>query len=412
MHIALVYQFFQDENQPGHSLSLKVVNRLSQKGNRVSVFRSDSGYMQCTKKSTPFSRRFLKKYTTDGIEYVQTYSYANKNKSKFHRLWSHLSYALSSSIGIILSKRPDVAIVSSPPLFSSFSSCFIYWLLKVPYILEVRDLWPESLLELGVVRSKILLRIMYWMESFIYSKASGIVSLTKGIRDSIVKRGWAHKRHFFIHCGVDFDKIYPDSETGQKTKEAMGLSGKKVVLYFGALGISNNLDVLVESAKSLEAISELKIVFIGDGIYKSTLEKRVSDLGLKNVIIHPAVPKNLARHYINIADICVVNLLDISLFSGAIPTKLIDYMACSKPVLCGVRGEAKEIVEETGCGYFFHPNNSDELTQNIKEMLSQEEKALEMGRRGYEKARRDFSMNHMVEKMEEAIIDVMKVQRG
>jgi len=403
MRLAIIYQFFQGEDEPGHSLTYNMSKRLTEKGDDVTVYCGETGYMRSLASKRPFWKRFIQREKMGSINLVRTYSYVGLHRGYLGRLLNFATFCASSALALLFSQKPDVALISSPPLFSSFSSSIICWLRRIPYVIEVRDLWPDSLVQMDVLHNPLLIKLMYGMERFIYNHAQGIIVLTKGIQNDLIKRGWNADKISFIHCGVDFDKLYPDPEAGLELRRTHGWESKRVVMYFGALGEANNLDVILLAASLLKERDDIAFALVGDGIRKNKLQETATELGLKNLHILPAVSKNLARSYLNAADICAVTLLDIPIFAGAIPTKLIDYMSCGKPVLCGVLGEAKQIVDKSECGYTFSPNDHENLASLIVKLADNEKECKSMGNKGYDHAKQYYSIETMLSRVEQAL---------
>jgi glycosyltransferase involved in cell wall biosynthesis len=249
---------------------------------------------------------------------------------------------------------------------------------------------------------------MAWMERVLYNQSVKIVALTEGTLDDICSRGWPKDKVELVTCGVDFDKLYPDMPGAEFIRNKYGWKDKKVVLYFGALGEANNLPVTLRTAKRLRSRQDIIFVLIGDGMKKAETEKQVAALGLNNVLVLPPVPKDDARMYINAADLCLVTLRDIPLFDGAIPTKLIDYMACGKAVLCGIRGEAKRIVDDAGAGVMFEPDNDEQLSELIAELLQDAVRVERMGAGGLAYVQSRFAAAKMREQMESVLLALTK----
>jgi glycosyltransferase involved in cell wall biosynthesis len=247
---------------------------------------------------------------------------------------------------------------------------------------------------------------MAWMERVLYNKAAKIVALTEGIRDDICSRGWPKSKVALVTCGVDFDKLYPDTLGATFIRSKYGWQDKQVVMYFGAMGEANNLPVILRTAQRLQARKDILFVLIGDGMKRLETEKQVAAMGLGNALLPPPVPKDDARLFINAADLCLVTLRDIPLFDGAIPTKLIDYMACGKAVLCGVRGEAERIVDGAGGGVVFEPDNDEQLGTLVLELLSDRSRVDRMGAGGLAYVKRNFSAATMRQQMESVLLGV------
>ena len=242
------------------------------------------------------------------------------------------------------------------------------------------------------------------MERFLYNKAYKIITLTKGIKNYLLNIKIPAEKIAFIHCGVNLTKMYPDYNAGLSVRSQYGWGSKKVVMYFGALGEANNIDVIIRAAADLKYNKDIIFVIIGDGIRREKIIQDVANLKLENVLVLPALPKSEGRKFLSAADVCIVTLKDLKIFEGAIPTKLIDYMACARPVLCGVKGEAEEIIQDAKCGYVFNPNDEKQLVYCLLKILSDNGKSIEMGTNGYTYVVKNFT----IEKMQEAFERVIK----
>ena len=399
-----MYQFFQSEDEPGHSLTYNIAQHLSSKGDKVTVLCSKIGYMKRHESNLSFQQKLFHKTQLGAVEVLRVWSHLGLHSSYIGRILNYISFSISAAVTMLLIKKPDIVLISSPPLFCAFSTGLVCFLRRIPFVLEVRDLWPKSLIELGVIRNKLITNLMFLMERFLYNKSYKIIALTKGIQNHLQNIGISDSKLSFIHCGVNFTQIYPDHNAGIAVREQYGWDSKKVVMYFGALGEANNIDVIIRAAKNLEHNEDIMFVLIGDGIRREKIIQDVADLKLKNVSVLPALPKTDGRKFLNAADVCIVTLKDLDVFKGAIPTKLIDYMACARPVLCGVRGEAAEIVKKTKCGYIFNPNDEAQLVSYLLKMLSDNKESEKMGKNGYHYAVKNFS----IEKMQEAYAGVLK----
>lgn len=407
MNIIIIYQFFQSEDEPGHSLTYNLAQNLSLKGNKVTVLCSKIGYMKGYAANLSFKQKLFQKTKIGSVEVLRTWSYLGLHNSYMGRILNYISFSISSAIAMLLIKKPDIVLISSPPLFCAFSTGLVCFLRRIPFILEVRDLWPTSLIELGAIKNGLIKSLMFWMERFLYHKAYKIITLTKGIKNYLLKIGILDQKLAFIHCGVDFTKIHPDYNAAITIRNQYGWNNKKIVMYFGALGEANNIDVIIRAAGNLKYNKDIVFVLIGDGIRREKIIQDVANLKLENVLILPALPKNESRKFLSAADMCIVSLKDLNLFKGAIPTKLIDYMACARPVLCGVRGEAEEIVRNAKCGYVFNPNDEKQLVHYLLKILNDKEKSIEIGKNGYNYAIKNFSIEKMQQSFETVIKNVV-----
>jgi glycosyltransferase involved in cell wall biosynthesis len=404
MKVTVIYQYYQSDNAPGHSLIYDWTQHLAAKGHDVTVIAGETGYMQSNQPVLPWYKRVIRKEKIGLVKVVRTFTYSDIHRGYLNRLLSFLSFSLTCPLGLFSFTKPDIVIASSPPIFPIFSAWIICKLRRIPFVTEVRDLWPESAVQMGILKNKLLINIMQWMEKILYNQSYKIIALTEGIKNDICRRGWIDKKVVLVNCGVDINKLYPDDESRVQIRKMYNLENKKIILYFGALGEANNIGVILRAAKLLKSHEDICFMLIGDGMQSQQIMEKMKELDLENVILHKPVPKDQARAYINAADICVVTLLDIPLFSGALPTKMLDYMACGKPVLCGVRGEAKRVVEESKAGFVFEPNDDKQFSELILDLIENENTTKMMSKNGIEFIQDKFSSSKMFGLIEEIVI--------
>lgn len=409
MKVVVVYQYYQGRGAPGHSIVYELTQFLAERGHDVTVVSGETGYMQRNMPTLPWYRRIVRRECDGKVSVVRTYTYSELHRSYLGRLLSFISFSLSCPLGLLSIAKQDVVLASSPPIFPMFPAWLICKLRRIPFVLEVRDLWPASAVQMGILKNRQLIGIMSWMERLLYNQSEKIVALTEGIRDDICSRGWSKNKVELVTCGVDFDKLYPDTLGAEFVRNKFGWQNKKVILYFGALGEANNLTVTLRAAQRLQPREDIVFVLIGDGMKRGEIQKQIIDLGLKNLVVLPPVPKDDARLYINAADVCLVTLRDIPLFDGAIPTKLIDYMACGKAVLCGVRGEAERIVKDAVAGAMFEPDNDEQLSKLVVQFLSDKALTKSMGAGGLAYVQSRFSALKMRQEMESILSAVVNM---
>jgi len=405
MNVTVVYQYYQGHAAPGHSLMYEMTQALAAHGHEVTVISGESGYMHPDQPRLPWYKRLLRRERDGLVQVIRLYTLLAPHRSYWRRALGFIVFSIMVPLGLFVSPRPDVVLASSPPLFPMLPVILICKLRRIPVVFEVRDLWPESIVQLGLVKNRVLIAFMRWMEKFAYTAAARIVALTQGIRDDIQHRGWPVKKLHVITCGVDTTMLYPDPQAGTEIRAQYGWQGREVVLYLGAMGESHHLDVIVDAA-CLCKRQQVLFVLVGDGMERPRLQARISDLGLENICILPAVPKSAVRGYLCAADLCVTTLKDIALFKGAIPTKLLDYMACARPVLCGVAGEAAAIVEAAGAGRVFTPDDAPALVQMAEELLDDAPARARMGEAGAAHIRRHFDIMTSCTAMREILEDV------
>ena len=405
MRVTILYQFFQGDDEPGHNLILALARSLRAGGDQVSVVSSEYGYMCPRPVKIPSWRSLLRRETVEGVSVIRTFSYAYGHSGVSRRVLSMTSFSISCLFGLLRGPRPDVIYASSPPLLPMFSAWLASRLRGAPLVLEIRDLWPASLVELAALRGKPAIFVMSWLERFLYDR-SALIVLTEGIRRNIISRGWPSEKVHTIRYGVSAQRFFPDRDAAERVRAVEGWENCKIVLYLGAHGLANNLDVILRAADRLRDRPDIRFVLIGDGIEKERLVAMATSSGLSNVVFRAAIAARDAPAYINAADLCVATLRDAALFRGAVPSKLIEYMACGKAVVVGVRGEAEAIVEGAGAGLVFEPDDDAQLAACVETLIDDPGRRATMGQRGCRDAGERFSLEQSQATLRGLLADV------
>lgn len=262
-------------------------------------------------------------------------------------------------VGLCKRDKPDVIIGSSPPLFTAFSSLLIAKLRRTHFVLEIRDLWPDSLVQInGVPENKRIVKIMRWMERTLYQHADSIIALTSGIQSRLIEKGIAKEKVYFLPNGIDMETIDIDldalrSHRNELREKLQYQADDFVFVYAGSHGPANDLYQLIEAAEQLKDEAHLKFLMIGYGPEREKLIKAVADRGLTNrVTLLPSVPKDQINAYLTIADAFIICLKNIPLFKDALPNKLFDYILHDKPIISTVSGEIEEVLTAGKIGMY------------------------------------------------------------
>lgn len=301
----------------------------------------------------------------DGINVHRNYVYATPNKGFIKKTLGHISFMFSSVlISMRKIKNPDVIITSSPTFFSIFSGYWYSLRKKATFVLEIRDLWPAAMIELGVMKEGFITNILEKMELFFYRKSKRLIMVTKSFKENVVNRGIDSNKVHVITNGVNQELFYPK----QKNKEIIekyNLNDKFVISYVGAHGISQNLSTILQVAKSLKDEKDIQFLFIGEGAEKDKLKQIASEQGIKNVIFIDSQPKEIIPEFYNISDISLIPLKNIELFKTFIPSKMFEIMACGIPIVASLEGEAADILNESQAAVVVKPDNPAEIMQAI-----------------------------------------------
>lgn len=332
----------------------------------------------------------------DGIRILRCRTYITPNRGFVRKVFSHLYFALNAFLqGRSRVGRPDLLLVSSPPLFTGLGVWALSRSLRCPYILEVRDLWPAIFVELGVLRNRLIIALLERLELFLYRRSRHVVTVTRAFADDIADRGFPRERLSFIPNGVDLRRFSPGAGSAAVRRE-FGVDGKFVVLYLGTHGISQALGSVVEAAASLREEPEIHFLFVGEGADRQALIEQAERLELPNVSFFPGQPKEKVPSLYAIADVCLVPLRDIPLFRAFIPSKMFEVMACEVPLVASVAGEAAEILEASdGGAVICPPEDSERLAQAILELRRDPRRRRSMARRGRRFVVREFDRKRL-----------------
>lgn len=320
----------------------------------------------------------------DGYRVLRTWLYATANEGMVRKTLGHLSFMVSS---VVLAGRrsgpADVVMVSSPTFFSIFSAWLLARARRARLVVEVRDLWPAIFVELGVLRSRPLIRLLEALELAAYRAADAVVVVSDGFRDHIVRRGISADKVHTVRNGVDVDRFRPRAaDTGTAaTRARLGAApGDTLVLYVGAHGISHGLPRVADSAAML-AGEGIHFAFVGEGAAKGKLRWHVEELGVPNISLLPAVPRHEVPAVLAAGDICLAPLRDVPLFSTFIPSKVFEYLAAGKAVVGAVRGEPAAILRDAGA-VVVEPEDADALAGAIRALAADPARRAEMAERG------------------------------
>ncbi|GLV55959.1 glycosyltransferase WbuB [Dictyobacter sp. S3.2.2.5] len=341
--------------------------------------------------------------TYQGVRVIRVWSYIHPNKGFFRRILSQLSFGcLAPLLGWHAIGSPDIILAESPPLFDAIAGRLLSRFKRCPFIFIVSDLWPASAVQLGVLQNRILIRLAEWLEWSTYQRAALVWSLTEGIRTDILTRGLPPEKIFLLTNGVDTRKFSPSSQA--QARAALGWDDCFTALYAGTHGLAHGLTLLLKAAEILRVHPNIRFVLIGDGAAKKELMSEAERRRLINVLFleptsHDQMPQVLAA-----ADVCLIPLKKLPLFEGALPSKMYEAMACARPLVLSVSGEARRLVErEAGAAIWVEPENADHLASAILSLQKNSAQAALLGQRGRVFVEQHFDRDHLVAQLEKHI---------
>lgn len=304
-----------------------------------------------------------------GIRVVRLKTYIAPNTGRFRRILDFLSYMVAAFVAGLFEPRPDLVVATSPQFFGALGACVLAMLRRRPFVLELSDLWPESVVAVGVMKPNIGLRLLVKAELWMYRRAVRIVALTKAFKLNLVGRGVEPSKIGVVINGVDLSR-YGSRERDEDLAKTLGLKeGDFVVGYIGTLGLAHALESVLQAA--LDGDAQVRFLFVGPGAEREKLVARAKQMGLQNVIFVPAQPKETMPAYWSLCDVALVHLKDTPLFETVIPSKIFEAMGMGRPVLLAApKGEASEILAESGAGLWVPPERPQELMEAVRLLKS------------------------------------------
>jgi glycosyltransferase involved in cell wall biosynthesis len=289
------------------------------------------------------------------------------------------SFMISSFLIGLSVKKVDLVWGTSPPIFQGVTAWILTRLKRVPFLFEVRDLWPAFAIAVGVLHQPLLIKLSEWLERFLYHRANLVVVNSPGYLSHVKARG--ARRVELIPNGTDTTMFNPLVD-GQAFLHNHGLDGNFIALYAGAHGLSNDLGVVIEAAKILKHRTDITFVLLGDGKDKPKLQAQVVQEGLGNILFLPSIPKVEMPAALAAADACIAILKPIELYKTTYPNKVFDYMASGKPVVLAIDGVIREVVETAEAGIPIQPGDPQALANAILRLAGDKELSLRLGSNG------------------------------
>lgn len=387
MKVLLINQAFVSPDEPGHTRHYELAQYLKQQGHELVIVGSDINYQTGEKiiehKGIPIEQEI------DGVRVIRALILPALHRSYFWRVLSFLSFMLSSVFVTLRVKDVDLVMGTTPPIFQSVSIWFIALLRHKPFLLEVRDLWPEFGISMGVLKNPAVITLSRWLESFLYARADHILVNSPAYAEYMCGRGVPEKKITFIPYGADVQMFHPDVE-GSDFRKQLGMGGEFLALYAGALGQANDIYTLLRAAKRLKELEKIRFVLLGDGKERRNLEAEAARMGLNNVVFAGIVPKKEMPGAVAAADVCLAILQDIPVFRTTYPNKVFDYMAAGKPTVLVIDGVIRELIEASGGGVYVPPADDAALAHTLADLSQQPERLAEMGQ-----SARQYILSHM-----------------
>jgi colanic acid biosynthesis glycosyl transferase WcaI len=352
-------------------------------------------------------RRLTYRERLGQIDVVRTWLWPLPNRKAHERMRNYASFCVSAALRGLALDRPDVIIATSPQLLVGLSGWWLAFTREIPFVFEVRDLWPESLTAVGVGGEDSLLhRTLGTIAGFLYEHADRIVVVSPVFREHLTKH-WRvpAEKIAVVENGVETDLFAPlPSSATEQWRSELGAEGKFLVCYVGTMGMAHGLETLLDAAERFQknripsVSSDVQFLLVGEGAEKARIKELAESRGLNNVRFLDQQPREKIPAILSASDACLVLLKKTDVFKTVIPTKMLEFMACARPVIVGVEGQARQIVEEAGSGIAIEPENPEALAQAIAQLAADREQASEFGRKGRAYILKNFARAQMAEK--------------
>jgi glycosyltransferase involved in cell wall biosynthesis len=351
-----------------------------------------------------YRNRLWQAEDVDGIRVIRVWTYITANQGVVKRILDYLSFVPPAVIASLFVRKVDVMVGTSPQFFTACAAFIAAFLKRVPWVFELRDVWPESIRVVGAMRQSVALDVLEKLELFLYRRATAIVSVTHSFRDTLMRRGVDGAKIDVVTNGVDSRRFSPRPRDGDIV-ERHGLCGKFVAGYVGTHGMAHALDTVLDAARLFKDAPDADrfcFLLLGDGANKAALVARARAERLDNVLFADTVGKEEVVRYWSVLDAAIIHLKKTELFSTVIPSKLFECMGMGIPVLHGVAGESAAIVEREQVGIVFEPENAQALCDGMRRLAADRELRVRfaengcVGARNYDRAALASRMLHIL----------------
>ena len=335
----------------------------------------------------------------NGVRVVRCLTLPAANEGTWKRSASFLFYLVSAVCCAMLEERPDIVIATSPQFLCGWAGVVVGTLRRRPVLIEIRDLWPESIAAVGALHARLVLKALEALERSMYRAARHIVTVGDGYRDGLIERGVEPERVSVVMNGVDRDLFFPGNED-RELADRLGVSGRFCVTYCGAIGMAHGLEVVLRAARLLldRGRSDVMFLLVGDGARLEALRGEALRDGLDNVVFTGALDRNEVPAVLSMSDACLVHLRKAETFTTVMPSKIFEFAAMERPIILGVRGFARDFVTEAGCGICVEPGNEEELVAAALRLVDDAELRHRLGAAGRAYVTERFDRTRLAER--------------
>lgn len=406
MHILLIHQAFVTTGEAGGTRHIEFAKRLAEAGHRVTIVTSPVSYLSGQRSHRGF---FLwKKVQWDeNIEIRYCWTSRGMHRGSLFRLLSFFSFMFSSFFCALNVKHVDLVWGTSPNIFQGWTAWLCSFFKRKPFLFEIRDLWPEFAIAMGVLQNPTLIRMSQWLEKFLYNRANRLIVNSPGFIHYIQEI--CGKTPDLVPNGTDPEMF--NAGDGSAFRHQYGLEDDFIVMYSGAHGPANDLETALNAAELLKDHEGIRFVFVGTGKEKGRLKLIKTEKNLDNVLFIPPVPKDQIASVMAAENAGLAILKKLDMFKTTYPNKVFDIMACGQPVLCQIDGVIREVVEENHAGIFVPPGDAQALADAVVRLKSDPESCRLMGENGRKAVKEKYSRDQAAAMLERIIRETVEQAR-
>lgn len=410
MRILFFSHYFSPESNAPASRVYELCKRFVAAGHKVTIVTCapnvPNGVLYQGYRNKLYHRECM-----DGIDVIRVWTYIAANKGKTKRILNYLSYMFTATIAGLLSRRPDIVIATSPQFFCGWAGVVVSTLRGIPFVLEIRDIWPAAFTVVEVIRNRLVFRVLEWLEVTMYRSARHIVTVGPGYRRELLKRGVPPEKISIVMNGVDTEMFVP-RQPDRILKKQLGLDGKFVCSYIGTIGMACALDIVIHAAQILRARKRRDIAFllVGDGAVRESLESEAKRLHLGGIVFTGRQDKSLVPAFFSISDVCLVHLIKHDFFTTVTPSKIFEAAGMAKPIVIGVPGDAAELVQKAHAGVQIEPENAEQLVDAIVKLAANPSLCQQYGESGRQYVLEHFDRDNLAVKYLGIITSIVNSQ--
>jgi len=407
VRILIMVQCYAPEEVSGAVLVTELAWDLVQRGHQVTVVTAAPNY--------PYGRvyrgyrnRLFSVERLNGVRVVRTWSYISPKKTFWRRIFNYGSQSATALYGGLLAGKPDVVLVFSPPLPLALTAWMLSACWRVPWVLQLEDLYPDAAIQAGMLRNRLAIKFFFALERFLYQRATRVSVITESFRKSLLEKGIGGEKMTLIPVWADPESVRPLPKENQFRKDH-GLEEKFVVMYAGNHGLTSCIEDVLCAAERLKDDADVRFVFIGEGVKKASLEKASQRNGLKNVTFLPYQPRAAFAEMLAAADLGIVTLNEESSVTS-LPSKTFNIMASARPILavCPHESELAELIREAECGVSVSTQEPDHLADTIRQLKNDENRLHQMGLNGRSELENRFSRSRCVTMFERMLQELSR----